>query len=155
MAEAQAHCTRFASPLGYLLFALAATVGVDQLLPLSDWPPSPWNLLGAVPLAAGLALAFGAESQFRRAGTAVNPYAQASTLVTGGAFSVSRNPMYLGIVLVLLGAALLLGSIPALLVAPAYAALVRARFILPEEARLAAQFGDAYSAYRSATRRWF
>lgn len=155
MAESGAHCTRWASPLGYMLLALVAAAAADQLLPLSDWPPSPWNLLGAAPLASGLALALFAESQFRRAGTAVNPYARASALVTGGAFSVSRNPMYLGVVLVLLGAALLLASVPALLVAPAYAALVRSRFILPEEAKLAAQFGDAYSAYRSATRRWF
>jgi len=137
-----------------MLVALAATIAFDQTLPLSDWPPAPWNLLGALPLGMGLALAVVADRQFKRAGTAVSPFAQASALVTGGVFAVSRNPMYLGLVLVLAGAALLLGSVPALLVAPTYAALVQVRFVLPEEARLAAQFGDAYSAYRSATRRW-
>jgi len=146
---------RSVTPLNAMLLALVATVAGDRLLPLSDWPPPPWNLLGAVPLAGGLALAVAANARFKRAGTAVSPFARASALVMGGVFALSRNPMYLGLALVLLGSATLLGSVPALLVAPAYAAFVQARFIVPEEARLAAQFGGAYSAYRSATRRWF
>jgi protein-S-isoprenylcysteine O-methyltransferase Ste14 len=145
-------CT--ASPLRAMLLALLAIVAADQLLPLSGWPPEPWNLLGLAPLAAGVALASFADLQFKRAGTAVKPFVPASALVTDGVFRVSRNPMYLGLALVLAGAAFLLGSVPALMVAPAYAAWVGSRFIAGEERRLAAQFGDAYSAYRARTRRW-
>jgi len=150
---AEQDCT--ASPLRAMLLALLATVAADQMLPLSGWPPEPWNLLGLAPLAAGVALASFADVQFKRAGTAVKPFVPASALVTDGVFRVSRNPMYLGLALVLAGAALLLGSVPALVVAPAYAAWVGSRFIVREERQLAAQFGDAYSAYRAGTRRWF
>jgi protein-S-isoprenylcysteine O-methyltransferase Ste14 len=146
---------RAASPLRGMLVALIAIVAIDQVLPFSSWPPAPWNLLGLVPLVAGIAHASVADAQFKRAGTAVRPFAQASVLVTGGAFRVSRNPMYLGLALVLAGAAVLLGSVPAFMVAPAYAAWVNGRYIVREERQLAAQFGDAYSAYRVATRRWF
>jgi protein-S-isoprenylcysteine O-methyltransferase Ste14 len=143
-----------ASPPRAMLVALVATVAMDQLLPLSGRPPEPWNLLGLVPLAAGITLASVADLQFKRAGTAVKPFVPASTLVTGGVFRASRNPMYLGLALVLAGAAFLLASAPALIVAPAYAAWVSSRFIVREERQLAEQFGDAYSAYRAKIRRW-
>jgi protein-S-isoprenylcysteine O-methyltransferase Ste14 len=135
---------------------LAALVGVAAAaaIPLGEWPPEPWNLLGLVPPALGLALGLPAERQFVRAGTPVRPFQEPTALVTDGAFRFSRNPMYLGLVLVLAGAALLLSSALALVVAPAYGAWVQARFIAREERLLEERFGDAYRAYRRRVRRW-
>jgi protein-S-isoprenylcysteine O-methyltransferase Ste14 len=69
-------------------------------------------------------------------------------------FRLSRNPMYLGLTVVLAGAALLLSSPLALTAAPAYGWWVQRRFIAREERLLQDRFGDAYRAYCSRVRRW-
>jgi len=143
----------FPSPLAWFLAALIV-VSTAAALPLDEWPPEPWYVLGLVPLAFGLALALAAERQFVRAGTPVRPFQEPRALVTDGAFRFSRNPMYLGLVLVLAGAALLLSSPLALLTAPAYGAWVQARFVALEERLLEERFSDAYRAYRRRVRRW-
>jgi protein-S-isoprenylcysteine O-methyltransferase Ste14 len=93
---------------------------------------------------------------FRRARTTVNPMKpeRTSVLVTSGAYRFSRNPMYVGLLLVLVAWALFLNSAWALM-GPAIFALYINRFqIAPEEKALAATFGAAYSAYKSSVRRW-
>ena len=141
------------TPLTWFLVALIG-VAAAAAVPLGEWPPEPWNFLGLAPLAFGLALGLPAERQFVRAGTPVRPFQEPTALVTDGAFRFSRNPMYLGLVQVLAGAALLLSSPLALVVVPAYGAWVQARFIAREERLLEERFGDAYRAYRRRVRRW-
>jgi len=140
-----------ASPLVGFLPALIAVAAVSAL-PAGEWPPRPWSFLGLVPLGLGLALA--AERQFVRAGTPVRPFTEPVALVSDGMFRLSRNPMYLGLILVLAGAALLLSSPLVLLVAPAYGWWVQRRFIAREERLLEDRFGDAYRAYCLRVRRW-
>ena len=123
-------------------------------LPALEWPAPPWNLIGLAPLGLGLALGLAAERQFLRARTAVRPFIPPVALVTDGWFRWSRNPMYLGMILALAGAALLLSGPLALLAAPAYGWWVRRRFIAREERLLEERFGDAYRAYCRRTRRW-
>jgi protein-S-isoprenylcysteine O-methyltransferase Ste14 len=84
----------------------------------------------------------------------VRPFTEPVALVSDGMFRLSRNPMYLGLILVLAGAALLLSSPLALLVAPAYGWWVQRRFIAREERLLEDRFGDAYRAYCLRVRRW-
>ena len=136
--------------MGFL--AALATVAAASALPTGEWPPRPWSFLGLVPLGLGLALA--AERQFVRAGTPVRPFTEPVALVSDGMFRLSRNPMYLGLILVLTGAALLLSSPLALLAAPAYGWWVQRRFIAREERLLEERFGDAYRAYCLRVRRW-
>jgi len=161
------------SPLRYFLAAvvlsglgLPAAAGIAGSLPgglsagvlpgrvLSGAIPAPWSLAGLLPLLAGFALMVAADAQFKRAGTAVKPFSRASVLVTGGAFAFSRNPMYLGMLLVLAGVAVLQGSPAALAVALLFAWRVQRTFILPEEWRLESQFGNEYRQYRRRVRRW-
>lgn len=139
-------------PAGFLA-ALIAAAAVSAL-PLGEWPQTPWSFLGLVPLSVGLALAMAAERQFVRARTPVRPFTGPTALVTDGLFRLSRNPMYLGLVLVLAGAALVLSSPFALLAAPAYGWWVQRRFIEREERLLEERFGDAYRAYCFRVRRW-
>jgi protein-S-isoprenylcysteine O-methyltransferase Ste14 len=115
------------------------------------------TLLAALFALAGLAVCLAAVVPFRRAGTTVDPTRpeRASTLVTRGIFSVSRNPMYLGMLLVLAGWGLFLANWLPLLVAPPAFVLYLNRFqIAPEERALAAAFGNAYAEYASRVRRW-
>ncbi|MCI0518448.1 MAG: isoprenylcysteine carboxylmethyltransferase family protein [Woeseiaceae bacterium] len=94
--------------------------------------------------------------QFRTSRTTVNPMRpeQASTLVAGGIYARTRNPMYVGMLLLLLGWAAWLGSAYAL-VLPIVFVLYMNRFqIVPEETALQARFGDAFLAYCERVRRW-
>ncbi|MGD8385312.1 MAG: isoprenylcysteine carboxylmethyltransferase family protein, partial [Lysobacterales bacterium] len=82
------------------------------------------------------------------------PFSPATTLVTGGLYRYTRNPMYLGMTLMLLGMALLLGSVTALAPVAGFARVIHKRFVLPEEAFLEKAFGQAYLDYKLRVRRW-
>ncbi|NIO84348.1 MAG: hypothetical protein GTN53_27945, partial [Candidatus Aminicenantes bacterium] len=73
---------------------------------------------------------------FARAETAIRPFEESTTLVRSGMYRVTRNPMYLGMVLVLLGIALILGSLSTFLLIPLFAWLIQSLFIVHEEAML-------------------
>lgn len=107
-------------------------------------------------LLAGTGMAAAAIAAFRRARTTVNPLApaRASALVDSGVYRVSRNPMYLGVALILLGWALWLANLLALALVPAFVVYIDRFQIGPEEEALAQRFGADFAAYRAATRRW-
>jgi protein-S-isoprenylcysteine O-methyltransferase Ste14 len=105
---------------------------------------------------AAFTIAFSAFGTFRRAKTTVDPTdpTKASSLVTIGIFRRTRNPMYLGLTLLLTSLAILL-SAPAALLGPAVFAMYITRFqIMPEERAMAEKFGEDYARYRSEVRRW-
>ena len=118
---------------------------------LVSWP---WRWLGLLPLLGGVALAIAGRHAFKRARTAVLPFSEPSALVTTGPFAFTRNPMYVGLVLCLLGWAGLLGSLVPFAVVPAFFALVHFRFVLREEPFMAERFGQEYTTYRGRVRRW-
>jgi protein-S-isoprenylcysteine O-methyltransferase Ste14 len=104
----------------------------------------------------GVLCAVSAVLAFRRSKTTVNPTRpEASTaLVRSGPFRISRNPMYLGLLLALLGWAVLLAA-PWSLIGPVIFVLYIQRFqILPEERVMTAKFGAEFERYRSTVRRW-
>ena len=112
-------------------------------------------------LAAGLAVAGVATSvlgvvAFRRARTTVNPMRpeSSSALVVTGVYRLTRNPMYLGFLLLLLGWALLLSNALALAFMPAFVLYINRFQIVPEERALASAFGPEYAAYSARVRRW-
>jgi protein-S-isoprenylcysteine O-methyltransferase Ste14 len=75
-------------------------------------------------------------------------------MVQDGFYRFSRNPMYLGMLLVLIGVGLWLGNVLALLLAPAFVAIMTRGYIMREEQQLEDRFGGEYRAYRSRVRRW-
>jgi protein-S-isoprenylcysteine O-methyltransferase Ste14 len=110
--------------------------------------------LGWVLVTAGALLALAAIAAFRRARTNILPNRPASALVVSGPYRFTRNPMYLGLTLLYLGGMFLANTWwPALLLPLVLAALYLA-VIRREERYLAAEFGDAYAAYRARVRRW-
>ena len=117
----------------------------------------PFALAIAIVLAAlGVAVSGSAVVRFSRAKTTVNPLKPetASTLVQGGIFSRSRNPMYVGLLLVLTGWGVWLQSLSNVAVLLAYVVLITELQIKPEEAALRALFGDDYRNYCKRVRRW-
>lgn len=104
----------------------------------------------------GIVVAFAGLFTVLRASTTIDPTRPegASTLVTSGIYRFTRNPMYLGVFLVLLAAAAGLGHPLALLVAVLFVPYMTRFQIRPEERALRARFGEAFEAYTRRTRRW-
>lgn len=105
---------------------------------------------------AGAAIAVTGARTFKRARTTLDPRQprKASSLVTGGIYRVTRNPMYLGLTCVLLGLALWLWWWPALAGPMLFVTYITRFQIGPEERALAAAFGAQYEAYCRRVRRW-
>jgi len=105
---------------------------------------------------AGVLIAVVGVVAFRRAGTTVTPLQpeRASTLVTSGIYKITRNPMYLGMLIVLTAWALSLSNALAFLVLPGFVLYMNRFQIRPEERALESLFGADFVAYRSRVRRW-
>ena len=118
----------------------------------------PFLLVPAIVLAAiGAIVSVRAIRQFKSAETTVNPLKPdtASSLVHTGIFSLTRNPMYVGLLFVLSGWAVWLGSLSNVAVLLAFMLLITELQIKPEEAALKKLFGQGYVEYCQRVRRWF
>ncbi len=129
--------------------ASSASPIFDVFLPAKSLLPASLALIGALTCVTGVV-------SFRRAKTTVNPMKPNSTssLVISGIYKYTRNPMYLGLVLVLLGWAAFLSNLAALALLPAFVLYINRFQIMPEENVLASSFPHAYAAYRARVRRW-
>jgi protein-S-isoprenylcysteine O-methyltransferase Ste14 len=119
--------------------------------------PFPWHdvVTGLVAALGGFIALLGVVA-FRRADTTVNPLkpGSSSSLVVTGIYSVTRNPMYLGLLLMLLAWAIYLANVLTLLLLPAFVWYMGRYQIEPEERALAALFGPEFTAYAARVRRW-
>ena len=141
-------------PPVWLLLGLIAIFVLNESWPGLRFTSLTWQLLGGAIIVAGLLLLVAANGLFVRAGTEVIPFRPVSSLVTRGVYRLSRNPMYLGMALVLLGCAITVGAMSAIAVPPLFAAIVEARFIRHEERMLRELFPVEYAAYCASVRRW-
>lgn len=93
---------------------------------------------------------------FRRHSTTVNPMQPETTesIVTSGIYRVTRNPMYLGLAIVLVGWAMYLANLAALLLVPVFVAYMTRFQIRPEERALLVKFGPGFAEYMASVRRW-
>jgi protein-S-isoprenylcysteine O-methyltransferase Ste14 len=132
----------------------ALMLGAAWLLPVFAFVV-PWLLAAAVALTGFVVSILGAL-EFRRARTTLNPLKpqEASALVSRGIFRWTRNPMYLGMALVLLGWGLYLGNFGALALIGLFVMYIDRFQIDPEERALQARFGEAFADYRKRVRRW-
>lgn len=152
--------------------------GQDNPLLWLDWPPvwtagtvvlawlaslvMPWDILkapglvlGAMLALAGFGLMLAAVLEMQKARTTVIPRRTASALVTSGIFEMSRNPIYLGDLLVAAGAMLWFQVPWALPMVAVLAHILRTRFIDGEEQHLTETFGADFTLWATRTRRWF
>jgi len=114
--------------------------------------------VGVAAVLASLGLAFGGAAMlsFVRARTTMNPTKPSTTssLVTDGVFRLTRNPMYLSLVLYLLGWTAYLSNWLALLLVPVFVLYINELQIKPEARALSALFGAEYASYKTRVRRW-
>ncbi|MDX1735542.1 MAG: isoprenylcysteine carboxylmethyltransferase family protein [Halioglobus sp.] len=145
---------RYIFPPVWLAFGIVAQFVCNEYAPLVRFTSGEWQAVGAVVLLAGLALLVLAGGLFKQAETDLIPFRNVTALVTTGVYRFTRNPMYLGMALVLLGCALTVGAASALLVPPVFMAIIHFRFILPEEQMLRELCPEEFPAYCSRVRRW-
>jgi protein-S-isoprenylcysteine O-methyltransferase Ste14 len=140
-----------------IAWALAVLVGLalDWLMPLSFVPAAvPARGLGALIFALALALVAWAIATMTRAGSNVPTSLPTTTIVDAGPYRFTRNPIYLGMVLGLVGLAIAFNSLWLLLTLAPFAVVIRYGVVAREEAYLERKFGDLYRRYRSRVRRW-
>ena len=133
---------------------LLAGIALQRAVPAAPRLRGPTRWAGLIPVGAGLLLVAWALGLFRRRGTTFEPFGRPAALVTDGPYRFSRNPMYLALLLVLLGCAVLAGSALTFTAPVGFLLAMNATQIPREEAALEAAFGPAYLAYRRRVRRW-
>lgn len=114
------------------------------------------GILSAVIGTTGAAVAVAGVIAFRRHSTTVDPTqpGKASVLVRSGIYERTRNPMYLGLALLLTGWAIYLGNVVSLLFVPVFVICINELQIKPEERALGTAFGEDFADYRASVRRW-
>lgn len=124
------------------------------LLPVIKFIFFPWNLTGIILIFAGILLNLIADRYFKKVGTTVKPFEKSTVLITDSVFKISRHPMYLGMVLILTGLAILLGTLTPFWVVIAFYLVMDTVFIKAEERMMEETFGLQYQAYRKKVRKW-
>ena len=130
---------------------LMLMIGVLPMKPIIGFP---WNLLGLPILSFGVYVSLKAKKQFRKSKTPISPNALPTQLHQNGLYRFTRNPMYLGIVIGLIGIALLTTSVINLVFPIIYFFIMDRLFIIKEEANLEKEFGKKILDYKRKTRRW-
>ncbi len=158
MSETRDNAGVIAPPPLIALAAVLLGLALDWLLPayvltvLLTWPQR--IVIAVVLFGAGAALAFPAMRGFRSAGTHVEPWKPATALVTGGIFGWLRNPMYVGLALILGGLSILLASDWMLVMTIVFVPVIHFGVVRREERYLEAKFGEAYRQYKARVPRY-
>jgi protein-S-isoprenylcysteine O-methyltransferase Ste14 len=134
--------------------SIITAIVLDYFFPIATVIPFPYNLLGLVIVGSGMYLAFQSVRLLISHNTTFEAGGNPSSLVTRRPYSYSRNPIYLGFLLIALGTATILSSLSAF-IAPIIFFLVVNTVIIPfEENRLQKNFGIEYERYKGSVRRW-
>ena len=149
-----ARVKRVIYPPMWLAIGVIVQFACNEYFPGARFTSTAWQMVGGLILVIGMAMLVIAGGLFKQADTDLIPFQDVRALVTGGVYRFTRNPMYLGMALVLLGCAVTVGAATALLVPPIFMAIIHYRYILPEEAMLLAIFPEEFPAYCKQVRRW-
>jgi len=146
--------SRWLLPPTIALVAIVTMIVLHVFLPLAIVVQAPGSYAGSLLLATGVAMIVWSRRVFQAAGTPIRPFTGSTVLIRHGLYRWSRNPMYLGAVLLVAGVAILLGSLVSLVVVIAFFLVLQEGFIRREERLLDETFGERYRDYRRSVRRW-
>ena len=127
---------------------------IGYIAPVGPLLSATWQYIGIALMVLGFATILLAARSFRKHETTIIPDGQPSTLMEGGLFAYSRNPIYVAMAVLLVGSGLAIGHIWALIVVPLFVLLVQQIWIVKEEENLEAEFGQIYRNYKIKVRRW-
>ena len=141
-------------PPVYLVTGLLLMWVLHKNWPLMTLLPARLGIGGFGIIVLGIVITLWAAGSFHRKSTPLIPFKQPQALVENGLYRYTRNPMYLGMVLILGGMALHLGSLSPWFILPIFVLIIQYRFIHGEEAMLEDVFGAEYQSYKTRVRRW-
>lgn len=148
------HPAVFFNPVLLLATTIILTLIVGWLRPLPFLPEIPARIGGAILFFGGLLFGLPAFLGFLRAGTSLNPRRPSTALVEVGTFRLSRNPMYLGMLIAYAGLFIFLRSAWFLVLLPVLAWLMTIWVVIPEERYLEQKFGEGYREFAGRVPRW-
>lgn len=141
-----------------VLIVLAIAIALEWIIGLTFLPPISWSswsvYAGVLVVACGVALMVWAVRAFAAVGTNLSPHEPTLNLTTAGPYRLTRNPMYIGFMLLLAGVSLVFSLEWGLIMVPVLALVLHYGVVLREEKYLIAKFGQAYTDFTSRTRRW-
>ena len=140
-------------PFLFLFCAVAISL-LDHYYPIQELVTRPYNLLGIIPLLLGISMVISTGKRFRKVKTQIHTFKKPKKLVTDGLFQYSRNPIYLGFSIALLGIAFLFGSLSALIPMLLFFLVANFWYIPFEEKNMEMVFGQSYRFYKRKVRRW-
>jgi protein-S-isoprenylcysteine O-methyltransferase Ste14 len=140
-------------PLLYQI-AIVLLILFHFLFPIAKIIHFPFNLIGIIIFVLGAGFAINAKRLFQKTNTPIKPSDLPINLHQRGPFRFSRNPMYLGISIGLLGIAIILGSVSAFLFPIMFFVVMDLVFIPHEEKAMQSAFGEEYQLYKSKIHRW-
>ncbi|MGB5530922.1 MAG: isoprenylcysteine carboxylmethyltransferase family protein [Ignavibacteriaceae bacterium] len=141
-------------PPTHFYIYLIISILLHYSLPLIQVFNYPFYLVGFLFFIIGTVLNIWADQLLKKQKTTVKPNEKPTVLIETGAFKISRNPMYLGMALILFGAGFILGSITSFIGSIIFVAAMEIAFIPQEEKNLREQFGEEFEKYKKKVRRW-
>ncbi len=142
-------------PSGVFFVLLIIQAFLHAILSSIDFGNIVYDFMGGVLFIVGSAMTVWSDWLFKKYRTTVKPYEKPNVLVIKGPYKFSRNPMYLGMELILIGFAMILGTIVSFISPVLYVLLIQKLFIVNEEKNLETEFGREFLRYKSRVRRWF
>ena len=136
------------------LLCVIAMFFLDRFYPMQIWLASPYNFIGIIPLLLGISMVISTGKRFRKVKTQIHTFKKPKKLVTDGLFQYSRNPIYLGFSIALLGIVFLFGSLSALIPMLLFFLVANFWYIPFEEKNMEMVFGQSYRFYKRKVRRW-
>ena len=141
-------------PPTYFLMCLLCAIVLHYILPLAKLSYPLYNYAGVLLIGIGIWLNIWADRLFKVKNTTVQPFGKTTYFIQEGPFRFTRHPMYLGMVILLVGVAILLGSISPFICPFVFFIIMRSIFIPKEEKALEETFGQDFINYKRHVRRW-
>ena len=138
----------------YLLCSIGIMLLLHLFFPGPEIFHRPENVWGIALVMLGMLVILMCALRFRRVDTTIKPFKESTTLIVTGLFRYSRNPIYVGMVMMLVGVWIGLRTLTGFFVIPIFIWLIQKKFIVREEEMLREKFGESYAEYQRRVRRW-
>ena len=142
------------TPPTFFIILLLLSMGFHFVFPIFQFVLFSYKYIGVVLIVFGIAINLWADSLFKKKQTTVKPDEMPNFFIDYGPFKFSRHPMYLGMLSILGGTAIFLGSLITFIFPAIFTILMERMFIPMEEKNLEKRFGNKYLSYKKRIRRW-
>jgi protein-S-isoprenylcysteine O-methyltransferase Ste14 len=142
------------TPDAYFVILLILSVLFHFIFPVTTLLPYPYSLNGLLLVITGIILVFRTNYLLLKNRTSLQPFETPSAFIISGSFRLSRNPIYLGMLIILIGAVMILGTLSSFVFPLLFFIILNQTIIPQEESILEKLFGNQYHAYKTKVRRW-